>query len=89
MRAGAGVTLCVRPEDIVVRNVSGATRNAIDVKVADLEFLGSFYRAKLMPGGADGTALYADFSTNLVRDEKVQVGLSMVVALHEERLHVL
>jgi iron(III) transport system ATP-binding protein len=89
LREGAPVTLCVRPEDVVVRNVSGGTRNSIQVSVADLEFQGSFYRARLLTGGTDGITLYADFSTNLVRDAHVRVGLAMVIALHEEGLHVL
>jgi iron(III) transport system ATP-binding protein len=89
LREGVPVTVCVRPEDIVVGDASGATRNSIPVRVVDLEFLGSFYRAKLQAGGADDTTLYADFSTHLVRDANVQVGLAMAVALREEGLHVL
>ncbi len=89
LREGVSVTACVRPEDIVVRNVSATTRNSLGVKVRDLEFLGSFFRAKLSPDDASDTTLYADLSTNLVRDADIRVGLPMVIALREEGLHVL
>jgi iron(III) transport system ATP-binding protein len=85
---GTPVTVCVRPEDIVVRNVSGETRNSIAVRVADLQFLGSFYRAKLLPNGTEEPALYADFSTNLVQDANVKARLSILIALLETRMHV-
>jgi ABC-type sugar transport system ATPase subunit len=78
----------VRPEDIIVRDVSIATRNAVEVMVTTMEFLGFFFRARLVVSGAIDLAFDANFSTNLVRDVNIQVGRSMTVAFNEERLHV-
>jgi iron(III) transport system ATP-binding protein len=85
---GALVTVCVRPEDILVRDVRSTSRNALDVTVTDMEFLGFFFRARLALRGTSGVAFHANFSINLVRDFDVQVGRSMTIAFHEERLHV-
>src|SRR5262245_58389642 len=64
---GSAVTLCVRPEDVVVRSIDTATTNAFSAKIADLEFLGSFYRARLSTT-SKGVELAAGFMIIAVGD---------------------
>jgi iron(III) transport system ATP-binding protein len=89
VRPGAGhdVTLAIRPEDVVVRNVVPSTPNTFTARVAEIEFLGSFCRVGLAIDGADPT-LVADFSINVVRDLAIAEGKQMLVALPPERLRV-
>ena len=85
---GTAVTLCLRPEDIVTRGVEPGAPNAFEATVADLEFLGSFYRASLTAKGAENTRFQADFSVNLVRDLGIEVGKTLTVAFPEDRIRV-
>ena len=86
---GAAVTLCLRPEDIVTRGVESGAANAFEATVADLEFLGSFYRASLTAKGVENTRFQADFSVNLVRDLGIEAGKSLTVAFPEDRIRCL
>jgi iron(III) transport system ATP-binding protein len=89
VRPGAGhdVALAIRPEDVVVRNISAETPNSFPTRVAEMEFLGSFCRVGLTLNGGT-TALLADFSINVVRDLAIDQGKEMRVALPRERLRV-
>ena len=87
LAVGAAVQLCVRPEDVRVRDVGPGTPNAFDAVIEGLEFLGSFWRASLRPASAGaGAALTADFSPNLVRDRALVGGGTLRVSLPPERL---
>jgi len=88
VRPGAGhdVTLAIRPEDVVVRNVTASMPNVFPVRVADIEFLGSFCRVGLALDGAP--SLVADFSINVVRDLSIDQGKQLLIALPPERLRV-
>ncbi|MBL8704702.1 MAG: putative 2-aminoethylphosphonate ABC transporter ATP-binding protein [Rhodospirillales bacterium] len=88
---GNDVTLAIRPEDVVVRNIGPATPNTFDARIAEIEFLGSFCRVGLAINGelAGGPpALVADFSINAVRDLAIAEGKVMPVALPPDRLRV-
>ena len=89
VRPGVGhdVTLAVRPEDIAVRGVSAGMPNAFAVRIADVEFLGAFCRAKLAVAGGE-LPIVADFSINVVRDLAIEVGKNLLIALPPERLRV-
>jgi len=89
VRPGIGhdVTLAIRPEDVVVRNIVATTPNTLSARVRDIEFLGSFCRVELMTGGST-TPIVADFSINVVRDLAIDEGKEMRVALPAERLRV-
>jgi iron(III) transport system ATP-binding protein len=84
---GSRVTLGLRPEEVRVREVSPGDANAVEVEVGHLEFLGSFYRARLLPGG-EGTTIVADFSANLMRDMAIREGMRISVVLPAESLRV-
>jgi iron(III) transport system ATP-binding protein len=89
VRPGVGhdVTLAIRPEDVVVRNVVATSPNTLSVRVAEVEFLGSFCRAGLAIDGGP-PALMADFSINVVRDLAIAEGTELLIALPPERLRV-
>jgi iron(III) transport system ATP-binding protein len=85
---GSDVTLAIRPEDVVVRNVAANAENTFSVRVAEMEFLGSFCRVGLSLEGHDKPALLADFSINTVRDLSITEGMQMLVGLPSERIRV-
>jgi iron(III) transport system ATP-binding protein len=85
---GSAVRIGLRPEEVKVRNVDGATANKIDTKVAELDFLGPFCRAQLKPDAAPGITILADFSANLMRDLNVERGQKLTVSLPPDALHV-
>jgi iron(III) transport system ATP-binding protein len=78
--------LCVRPEDIQIRNVGADQHNTLKVKIDHMEFLGSFCRAELVVDG--GRHLKADFSINAMRDLALQPGQEITIALPQERLRL-
>ncbi len=87
-KSGSSVRIGLRPEEIRVRNLDGATPNKIATKVTMLDFLGSFCRAQLEPEAAPAATILADFSLNLMRDLSVAQGQSLTVALPPESLRV-
>ncbi len=87
LAAGAAVRVCVRPEDVAMRNLAPDAANAFEASIDELEFLGSFWRATLSANGA-GVALTGDFSPNLMRDHGLAAGKRVRVALPPERLLV-
>jgi len=86
--AGTRVSLCIRPEDVAVREVDVAAGNALSALIADMEFLGSTYRATLQCDAFGDTPLLADFSVNAVRDLELDTGREVPVALPASRLRV-
>jgi len=89
VRPGPGhdVTVAIRPEDVVVRNVVAGTGNTFQVRVTEMEFLGSFCRVGLAIDGPK-PALVADFSINVVRDLAIEVGKEMPITLPADRIRV-
>lgn len=85
---GASATVCIRPEDVIFRAVDASRGNVIAVEITEMEFLGSFYRARLMPNGGEGEEFLADLSINLVRDLSIVEGSEISVLLPEENLLV-
>ena len=84
---GAPVTLCLRPEDVVVRNVQEHPGNHIAVQVGVMEFIGNHFATTLH---AVGTSLNfsADLSMNDVRDLGIASGGTIKVAIPPDRLRV-
>ena len=82
---GAKVRLCIRPEDVRVRDLPSDIPNRLTVEVGDLDFVGAFCRATLK---ANAITLSADFSSNLMRDLGVVQGGRLDVALPSDRLRV-
>ena len=78
--------------DLVDRNTGDAflvvSVNALCVHVAEMEFLGSLFRATLVLDDCPETPLLADFSINMVTDLAIDVGTPLTVALPRDRLRV-
>ncbi len=88
LAAGAPARVCVRPEDVRMRDLAPDEANAFEATIDAMEFLGSFWRAELKPVGGDGAALTGDFSPNLMRDLALAAGKRVRLALPPERLLV-
>ncbi|TDQ77529.1 iron(III) transport system ATP-binding protein [Dongia mobilis] len=82
----ATATLCVRPEDIQIRNVIPGQDNSLKATIDHMEFLGSFCRAELVVNG--GRHLKADFSINAMRDLSLEPGQEILIALPADRLRL-
>ncbi|MDH3663367.1 MAG: putative 2-aminoethylphosphonate ABC transporter ATP-binding protein [Alphaproteobacteria bacterium] len=86
--SNAAVTLAIRPEDILLRDVQGDEENAIQVELQDLEFMGSFIRARLDAKAIGGGILEADLSINLIRGRNLTPGQSLPIVLPRDHLLV-
>lgn len=86
--AGSKVSLCIRPEDVRVRDLPAGIANRLTVEVDDLDFVGAFCRASLKARDAADVSLVADFSSNLMRDLGVERGSRLDIALPPDRLRV-
>jgi iron(III) transport system ATP-binding protein len=84
--AGAAIQICIRPEDVQMRGIDADTPNVFEARLADMEFLGSFFRASLHPAAAGDLTVQGDFSINLVRDLGLVTGQTIRVALPPDRL---
>ncbi|SRR6266404_2788094 len=85
---GTDVRICIRPEDVRVRDLPADSVNRVAVEVAELDFVGAFCRATLRLRGTDGMSVVADFSSNLIRDLAVAPGSRLEVALPLDRVRV-
>ncbi|KAB1070292.1 putative 2-aminoethylphosphonate ABC transporter ATP-binding protein [Methylobacterium planeticum] len=83
---GSPIRLGLRPEEIRVGNVAPGDVNALEVRVRSLEFLGSFYRARLEPSRDLGGGLVADLSANLSGDLGLAEGQYLYVSLPPKAL---
>jgi iron(III) transport system ATP-binding protein len=83
---GTEVQVCLRPEDVAVRNLRDETPNRTLMAVEAIEFLGSFCRATLASPEIGGPPLIGEFSINAVREMGIEAGGSLTVALPPERL---
>ncbi len=82
------VRVCLRPEDIQVRGIGTETPNRLMAEIVEIDFLGSFCRARLTLAAAPDAELLADFSINLMRDFELVPGRGLEVALPPERLRL-
>ena len=85
--AGAAVTVCLRPEDIVVRAVEEGRPNRLAMQVGVMEFIGNHFSTTLHAVGTS-LNLSADLSINDVRDLGISPGSTITVMLPPERLRV-
>jgi iron(III) transport system ATP-binding protein len=85
---GASVTVAIRPEDITLDAGDDFNGNVITVRVASLDFLGSFSRASCDDGTDTGVVFRADIPTNLARQLKVLPGTWLKIRLPKEHLRV-
>ena len=77
MPLGQAVTVAIRPEDIDAEAGSEGGENVVEVEIAAMEFLGSFYRATLGGGALGEQGIRADLSINVVRRKDLAVGVRL------------
>ncbi|MVO15620.1 putative 2-aminoethylphosphonate ABC transporter ATP-binding protein [Rhodobacteraceae bacterium CY05] len=93
---GETIVAAIRPEDVIPHgngtsasdetDVIGDPENVFTVKLAEMEFLGSFWRCRLQNEYFGASELIADFSINAVRRFELEEGKDMVVELPQDRL---
>ncbi len=93
--AGDNVIAAIRPEDIIPHGDGNGTSgeaetasNAIDVRIDEMEFLGSFWRSRISNEDLGVAELIADFSINAVRRLSLAEGSTITVELPADRLMV-
>ncbi|MEO5693806.1 MAG: putative 2-aminoethylphosphonate ABC transporter ATP-binding protein [Usitatibacter sp.] len=86
--AGNGaVQVFFRPEDVVVRGVTGDTLNSAAAVIEKIEYLGSFSRVTFRLNGID-QALTADLSLNDMAEFTPRPGGTLRVAVPPDRLRI-
>ena len=88
MEPGSSVTVCVRPEELMVADASRDGPNAMPTNVDGIEFLGAFYRATLAVEGMGTERLTADIPPNLVRSLDIREGANLTVIFPDDRIRV-
>ena len=98
LAAGASAVVAIRPEDIIphgdgaraagVDDTLAQSANCLDMQIADMEFLGSFWRVSLTHPDLGDDSLRADMSINAVRRLAIETGSSIQVELPADRLWV-
>ena len=86
----AEAVLALRPEDVIPLESADAAKavNAYPVKVRDMEFLGSHWRAWLTSEAFGGAEIDCQFSINAVRRLDISQGASLSIQLPQDRVHV-
>ena len=85
-----------RPEDVILHGAGARSPGAIDsvkepencatVSVSEMEFLGSFWRARLSGEQLGAIEIDANFSINAVRRMELAVGRDLVIEIPSDRL---
>jgi len=84
---GAPVTVCLRPEDVVVREVERRPANRLTAEVGVMEFIGNHFQTTLHVPGTN-LDISADLSINAVRDLGIRPGRTIPICLPPDRLRV-
>ena len=95
-REGDRIVAAIRPEDVIPHgegarspgapDIITTPDNAFDVRVTEMEFLGSFWRCRLRHEMFGDSELIADFSMNAVRRLELAEGTEMTIELPVSRL---
>jgi iron(III) transport system ATP-binding protein len=83
---GTEVTICLRPEDVIIRDCQTAS-NCVDVDIGVMEFMGNHFSTTLHLVGTN-LSVSADLSMNDVRDLSIMPGARVRAALPADRLRV-
>lgn len=96
--SGQIVIAAIRPEDIIPHGLGARSEgapdmlnepdNALSVQIDEMEFLGSFWRARLTGNEIGNAKLIADFSINAVRRMTMAEGSDLVIEIPSERLKI-
>jgi iron(III) transport system ATP-binding protein len=89
--AGQTGVVTIRPEDILPvesKSAGKGLKNMFEAEVAELEFLGAFWRAWLKNDDFGAAGLKANFSVNAARRLELDEGRKITISLPPERLRV-
>jgi iron(III) transport system ATP-binding protein len=84
---GAPVTVCIRPEDVILHRGNGRGSNKLDAQIGVMEFVGNHFSTVLHAANTN-LNISADFSMNDVREFGLASGKMVPVRLPPERLRV-
>jgi iron(III) transport system ATP-binding protein len=84
---GAPVTVCIRPEDVVLHRGNGKGSNKLEAQIGVMEFVGNHFSTVLHAANTN-LNISADFSMNDVREFGLASGKTVPVRLPPERLRV-
>ncbi len=93
---GSEVIATIRPEDVVPYGLGGTSpsdsdtgeniNNIFDVSIVEMEFLGSFWRARLGGEKLGDIEISAEFSINAVRRMELSTGKKLGIEIPADRL---
>ena len=84
---GSPVTVCIRPEDVVIHRGNGTEPNRLDAQIGVMEFVGNHFSTVLHAVNTN-LNISADFSMNDVREFELASGKTVPVRLPPERRRV-
>ncbi|GBF28323.1 sulfate/thiosulfate import ATP-binding protein CysA [bacterium MnTg02] len=98
LETGTKGIVSIRPEDVIPHGPGARSpgapdelsdiQNAFDGTIQEMEFLGSYWRARITGGLLDGDSLIADFSMNAVRRMSLAEGKTIKIELPSDRLRL-
>jgi len=98
LAAGSEAVAVIRPAEVIPHgpgarspgapDAVGTPENLVDAEVTEMEFLGAFWRCRLVSPRLGERVLMADFSVNAVRRLGIETGGRMQVELPQGRLLV-
>ncbi len=93
---GSKIIATIRPEDIIphgkgarspgAKDAINTPENTFEVKVEEMEFLGSFWRASLSGPKIGSARINANFSINAVRRMALEIGTRLKIEIPRDRL---
>ncbi|MGO1075479.1 putative 2-aminoethylphosphonate ABC transporter ATP-binding protein [Inquilinus sp. CA228] len=85
--AGQPVTVCIRPEEVAIRDLGGVGANVLEAEVAALDFVGTHFAARLAVPGTSFD-LTVDLPVGEARAMDIVIGHRLRVGLPPDRLRV-
>jgi iron(III) transport system ATP-binding protein len=84
---GTSVTLAVRPEDVRLVSADNGD-NSFTAYIAEIDFLGAFYRAEVALEGDNGIKMQADFSGAQVNQETLRTQSEVRLTIPSDRIRI-
>jgi iron(III) transport system ATP-binding protein len=85
---GDEIFVCIRPEDVMLREADCDLKEVYEARITALEFLGSFHRARVEVEPGRQLALSMDLPSSVVRRQGLRVGDMVRVGLPNENLRI-
>ena len=88
LRPGSRVTVCVRPEDVRLVRPGQTAENCLEVSIAAVEFLGSFFRCEARPAADCGPDLTITLPAAVVQDRELCPGRTVRISIPSSKFRV-